>query len=89
MRKVPADQRGDLKVGQEYVLSGRGEKAPLMPHFEFGDAPIAEAVHNVGRFRVLERRMKRHTPWFRVAAGQREGWINAIALVGKDLRTYP
>ena len=90
----------ELVEGRSYVL---GMSIPLMPAFEIGDLMLNQKAGLVPRMipvplrcvvKVVEIKLKREVPWYRVrltgddartaTAGTQkkvEGWLNSIALI--------
>lgn len=72
-----------LSVGMTYILSN---KTPIMPNYkgsDFAGIVYAQPGHSI---KILKRKPVNNVLWYRVATGDREGWVNSVALFGQKLK---
>lgn len=71
-----------LSVGSSYTLS---RETPVMPNYVVSDLAEIGYAQPGQTFEILEQSVVENTMWYRVLTGDREGWINSIALFGQEL----
>jgi len=71
-----------LAVGSSYTLS---RQTPVMPNYVLSDLAEIGYAQSGQSIEILEQKLVENIVWYRIETGDREGWVNSIALFGQEL----